>query len=561
MASTDPLLAYKKKRDFAFTPEPAGAVARKKSVLSFVIQKHAARSLHYDFRLELDGTLKSWAIPKGPSLDPTQKRLAVQVEDHPLSYAGFEGVIPPKQYGAGTVIVWDRGTWEPVGDPRAGYRAGKLKFQLHGEKLKGGWALVRMRSDADSRQQPWLLIKERDAEAKPASDFSVVDALPDSVLAASASRRAGKKKAAAAKPVLPKAPAKSARQTKARGTPREAVFHGLRTDKPATAITRESAADALDTAARARDGTPAPGKRKAADPTEIGGVRITHPDRIIDPSTGLTKLDLVNYYAQVAKRILPHLVRRPVSLLRAPAGIQHQLFFQKHGDTLKIPGLKELDPAFDPEHPPLLEIDSLKALLGAAQMNVVEFHTWNATTRSIEKPDRMTFDLDPAEGLAWPLMLEAAQLVHTFLDELGLQSFLKTSGGKGLHVVVPLTPRDNWDTVKDFSKQIVQHIATVAPARFVSKSGPRNRLGKVFIDYLRNGRGATTVAAFSARARPGMGVSMPCSWKELPSLTGGAQWTIVNAHERLEAGTDPWAGYAKTRQTLTAAMRKLGLGR
>jgi len=222
MASTDPLLAYKKKRDFALTPEPAGAVARKKSVLSFVIQKHAARSLHYDFRLELDGTLKSWAIPKGPSLDPTQKRLAVQVEDHPLSYAGFEGVIPPKQYGAGTVIVWDRGTWEPVGDPRAGYRAGKLKFQLHGEKLKGGWTLVRMRSDADSRQQPWLLIKERDAEAKPASDFSVVDALPDSVLAASVSRRAGKKKAAAAKAVLPKAPAKSARQTKARGTPREA---------------------------------------------------------------------------------------------------------------------------------------------------------------------------------------------------------------------------------------------------------------------------------------------------------------------------------------------------
>jgi len=867
MASTDPLLAYKKKRDFALTPEPTGAVARKKSVLSFVIQKHAARSLHYDFRLELDGTLKSWAIPKGPSLDPTQKRLAVQVEDHPLSYAGFEGVIPPKQYGAGTVIVWDRGTWEPVGDPRAGYRAGKLKFQLHGEKLKGGWTLVRMRSDADSRQEPWLLIKERDAEAKPASDFSVVDALPDSVLAASASRRAGKKKAAAAKAVLPKAPAKSARQTKARGTPREAgtaiapgalvgakraavpltlspqlatlvdrapeeddwiyeikydgyrilaridkadvrlftrnghdwtaklrglaaalkglklspgwldgeivvlgnngtpdfgalqnafndarteqiqyfvfdlpfyagfdlrevglserrallasllressseqikfsedfkakgcdvlhhacrlglegvigkrrdsayvsrrsanwiklkctqrqefvvvgytepqgtrtgigalllgthdqagklryagrvgtgfdtntltglkkqlsrlavgktplfekprdaqgswvkpklvaevsfaewtndgkvrhaVFHGLRTDKPATVITRESAADAPDTAARARDDTPAPDKRKAADPAEIGGVRITHPDRIIDPSTGLTKLDLVNYYAQVAKRILPHLVRRPVSLLRAPAGIQHQLFVQKHGDTLKIPGLKELDPAFDPEHPPLLEIDSLKALIGAAQMNVVEFHTWNATTRSIEKPDRMIFDLDPAEGLTWPLMLEAAQLVRTFLDELGLQSFLKTSGGKGLHVVVPLTSRDNWETVKEFSKQVVQHIATVVPARFVSKSGPRNRLGKVFIDYLRNGRGASTVAAFSARARPGMGVSMPCSWKELPSLTGGAQWTIVNAHERLEAGADPWAGYAKTRQTLTKAMRKLGLGR
>src|SRR5450759_2298465 len=219
MASTDSLLSYKKKRDFARTPEPAGAVARKKSALSFVIQKHAARNLHYDFRLELDGTLKSWAIPKGPSLDPAQKRMAVHVEDHPLSYGGFEGVIPPKQYGAGTVIVWDRGTWEPAGDPHAGYRAGKLKFQLHGEKLKGGWTLVRMRSDAGSRHEPWLLIKERDAQVRPASDFSVVDALPDSVLAASS---AGRKKAAPVKPASPKKSAASTQQRKAPGKPRKA---------------------------------------------------------------------------------------------------------------------------------------------------------------------------------------------------------------------------------------------------------------------------------------------------------------------------------------------------
>lgn len=889
MVTADPLSAYKQKRDFKLTPEPAGVVAKATSDLSFVIQKHAARALHYDFRLELDGTLKSWAVPKGPSLDPAQKRMAVHVEDHPLSYGSFEGVIPPKQYGAGTVIVWDRGTWEPVGDPRQGYAAGKLKFRLHGEKLNGGWALVRIRSAANERQEPWLLIKERDDQARPSAEYSVVDALPESVLsgAGSAGKKAGKGKPAAkpagamaptkaalkhiAKPVAKQTAAKKASEkaaaaaTKSRrkpsdsavdpsqfagakpsaiplmlapqlatlvdrppdsgdwryeikydgyrvvaridddavhlftrngndwtskmrgvatalekmrlapgwldgevvviganGTPdfgalqnafddahtdrlqyfvfdipyydgfdlrgvalterrallasvlrnapldrvrfsedfqgkgsdildnacrlglegvigkrgdseyvsrrssawiklkcnqrqefvivgysdpqgtrtgigalllgtydaagklryagrvgtgfdtdtlgalkkklaalaldksplfekpkdavgnwvkpklvaevsfaewtrdgkvRHAVFQGLRTDQPASVITREVARDAPETPAQTvpkSRGVAAPAKGKSANTSEVGGVRVSHPERVIDPSTGLTKLDLVNYYASVATHILPHLVRRPVSLVRAPSGIDHPLFFQKHGDTLKIPALKQLDPAFDPEHPPLLEIDSVAALLGAAQMNVVELHTWNSTTKNIDKPDRMTFDLDPGEGLRWPQMIEGAQLVHAMLEELGLHSFLKTSGGKGLHIVVPLTPRDDWDTVKEFSKQVVEHMASVVPARFAAKSGPRNRVGRIYIDYLRNGRGATTATAFSARARPGIGVSMPCSWKELPTLTSGAQWTIVNAHDRLERGEDPWRDYARTKQTLAAAKKKLG---
>ncbi len=204
-----------------------------------------------------------------------------------------------------------------------------------------------------------------------------------------------------------------------------------------------------------------------------------------------------------------------------------------------------------------MEIDSIEALIGAAQMNVVEFHTWNATTKDIEKPDRMVFDLDPGEGLAWGMLLEAAGLVHTLLDEIGLQNFLKTSGGKGLHVVVPLTPSDDWKTVKGFSKAVVEHLARVIPSRFVAKSGPRNRVGKVYVDYLRNGRGATSVTAFSARARPGMGVSMPCSWQELSSLTGSAQWTVANARERLESGEDPWVSYSKTEQTLREALNRL----
>ncbi|HJV60596.1 MAG TPA: DNA ligase D [Albitalea sp.] len=855
---TDLLHRYRQKRDFGITPEPKGKPVRPGKALSFVIQKHAARRLHYDFRLELDGTLKSWAVPKGPSFDPNDKRMAVHVEDHPLSYGGFEGVIPPGQYGAGTVIVWDRGIWEPIGDPHAGYRDGKLKFVLRGQRLHGAWALVRMHGRRDERQEPWLLIKEHDQYAKPASEFSVVDELPDSVLtgtssAAQPESKAGAKAAkttkaakatkgrhsgprnalalpagaqAAALPLalapqlatlVDRAPAAGdwiyeikfdgyrllaridgddvrlftrngndwsarmkplvaelrslqlpsgwfdgeivvnnaqglpdfnalqnafdasrteqivyylfdvpyldghdlrqvplhARRTllasllqghagervrfsedfaarpedilhnacrlklegvigKRRDSPyvsrrssdwiklkcthrqefvivgytdpegsrvglgslllaihdekgalryagkvgsgfdakalkslqqqlqaiavdktplvdkpadarghwvqprlvaevsfsewtpdgriRHSIFHGLRSDKPSSVITKEvpvpAASVAAKSATRRRTAKAAPDL-----PDLPKDVRISHPERVIDASTGLTKKDLVDYYLLAARHILPHLQKRPVALVRAPQGIAHQLIFQKHAQTLRIPGLKLLDPEFFPGHPAMIEIDNFEALIGAAQMNVIEFHTWNAKVSRIDQPDRMTFDLDPGEGVAWTAMQEAAQLTRALLDELGLASFLKTSGGKGLHLVVPLTPRDDWDTVKDFSQAVVRHLARVVPQRFVAKSGAKNRVGKIFVDYLRNGRGATTATAYSARARPGLGVSMPCAWDELPSLAGGAHWDILSARERIESGNDPWAGYAKTRQTLTKAMKTLGFER
>ncbi|MDY0748615.1 DNA ligase D [Paucibacter sp. R3-3] len=800
---------YRRKRDFAQTTEPSDQTAapRKGKALSFVVQKHAARALHYDFRLELDGTLKSWAVPKGPSLDPHDKRMAVQVEDHPIAYGSFEGTIPPGQYGAGTVIVWDRGTWTPIGDARAGYRDGKLKFELKGEKLQGLWTLVRMRGKGSERQQPWLLIKERDTFARPAAEYSVVDAEPDSVvktrrkaqktafplmlapqlatlvrtppasgnwcwemkfdgyrllaradadgdvrlftrnghdwtsklkalaqaiealklksswldgeiviqgehgapdfqalqnafevartaqivyylfdlpfhagedlrghplverrerlrtlldddeskvsprlrfsedfhaeaahLLASACRlrmegligkradspyqssrspdwiklkctqrqefvivghtdpkgsRAGlgslllavhddagtlrytgnvgagfseaslrklkseldglAVKTAAFEGTAPKgahfvkpklvAEVSFAEWTK-EGRVRQAVFHGLRGDKPPAAITREKPAAAPKTATKNR-----------SKPT-VG--RLTHPERVIDPSTGITKLEVAEFYAAVAPRLLPHLKHRPVSLVRGPDGVDGALFFQKHGDTLRIPGLKQLDPALDPGHPPLLEIPTRTALLGAVQMNVLELHTWNATSNMIEKPDRICFDLDPGEGVAWPRVQEAVTLVRTMLDELALQGFLKTSGGKGLHIVVPFRRGPGWEAVKGLSQAIVQHLAETLPKQFVAKSGPKNRVGKIFVDYLRNGRGATTVAAWSARARPGMGVSVPVTWDELPTLTGGAHWTIRSIDARLAEPDKAWDGYeAARKQTLTTAMRVL----
>jgi bifunctional non-homologous end joining protein LigD len=836
MPKADLLKTYRAKRNFSITSEPSGVVARQRShktALSFVVQKHWATRLHYDFRLELDETMKSWAVPKGPSFDPDDKRMAVHVEDHPLSYNSFEGEIPPGQYGAGKVIIWDKGTWFPLEDPRSGYRAGKLKFELHGHKLKGRWALVRMRNKQEEKQETWLLIKEKDEYARPASEFSVVDEMPDSVAMHAAQEVSpdtgatdtnladgiksspmpleGAVKAAlpaTLQPQLatlvdgppndssewvyeikldgyrmlsrieggevrlftrngndwsPKLPnlvkAMSSMRLKSgwfdgeivvldeKGLPdfqalqnafdsartqniiyylfdvpfydgfdlrrvpltkrrellstvlessssqhirfsevfdvpaadiitsacrlglegvigkrktspyvsrrspdwiklkcmqrqefiiggytdpkgsragvgslllgfydkdkklryagnvgtgfsektlrnlkteldslivdhcpfvdtsgidkkshwvspelvaevsfgewtrdghiRHSVFRGLRTDKKPDTIVREKPMHA--TSAK-------PGKVSSA----LSSVKITNPDRVIDPSSHLTKIDLWRYYSLVAPLMLEHIKGRPVSLVRAPDGIPGQLFFQKHWEKENMQGVDQLDPALDPDHPPLLEISTATGLLSAAQMNVIEFHTWNAKKDAIDKPDRMTFDLDPGEGVQWALIQESAQLVSIFLNELGLKSFLKTSGGKGLHVVVPIRRLHGWDTVKGFSQAVVQHLAATIPGRFVAKSGSRNRVGKIFIDYLRNGFGATTVSAWSARARPGLGVSVPLAWEELQSLTSANRWSVSNIHERLDKGNNPWADYETTRQSIAPAMKMLG---
>ncbi|MGZ0718045.1 DNA ligase D [Pseudomonas palleroniana] len=469
-----PLSEYNRKRDFEITAEPSGTApsnTRDATALSFVIQKHAARNLHYDFRLELDGVLISWAVPKGPSLDPNQKRLAVHVEDHPLSYGSFEGSIPAGQYGAGDVIVWDRGVWQPHDDPRKAYRAGKLKFTLVGEKLSGDWVLVRTRLKGSGAKEQWLLIKEKDPQARPATDYDIVQAEPNSVISPN----------------------------------------------------------------------------------------ITHADRVIDPQSGTQKQQLAQFYAQISDWILPFLQHRPVSLLRAPEGIEGEQFFQKHSERLAIPHIKQLEAALNPGHASLMEIRNTDALIGAVQMGTIELHTWGATTDKIETPDQCVLDLDPDPGLPWKSMLEAAQLTLSVLDELGLDAFVKTSGGKGLHLIVPLARRDDWDTVKAFAKAIAQFMTQSLPERFTATRGPKNRVGKIFVDYLRNARGASTVAAYSVRARPGLPVSVPISRDELKGLQGAQQWTVANLQERLQGlKNDPWAGYANRQRISKKMWNKLG---
>lgn len=866
----DALKEYKAKRDFSVTSEPAEGGAPGKDALSFVIQKHWASRLHYDFRLELDGVMKSWAVPKGPSCDTHDKRMAVHVEDHPISYSDFEGTIPEKQYGAGKVIIWDKGTWEPLEDPHKGYRSGNLKFRIHGHKMHGNWVLVRMKGRGDERQESWLLIKEKDDYARPAAEFSVVDEMPDSVkdlpmphMSAKAPPKAkatksgrttkAKADAAAAKAVeklavqdagttpglpegaveakLPKefapelatlvdgpppdpeawvfevkfdgyrmlariengearlvtrnnndwtdklgplkkelermklpdgwydgeivvhdangrpnfgmlqlafdgsnstdilyflfdAPylggydlrevalverrallegalaqaepsdkvrfsaefgndpeglvvaackiglegvigkrrdshyvsrrspewiklkcglrqefviggytdpkgsrqgvgslllgtydkdgvlrycgnvgsgfnAESLREITKKlkaldtdespfpprsvpgrqhhwvepkliaevsfsewtntGSIRHPVFQGLRSDKPAKGIVREVAKPIEEVAPVESDDVADPAAEPAAPESRLPAtLKVTHGERVIDAKTGTTKLDLIRYYALVGELMMEHLKGRPVSLVRAPAGVGGELFFQKHADVSKMPGVKHMDETLDPGHPPMLTIASVEGILSAAQWNVVEIHTQNATAKAYDKPDRMVFDLDPGEGVEWHTVQEAAQLMHAFLDELGLPNFLKTSGGKGLHVVVPIKGGKDWDTVKAFSQAIVKHLASTLPERFAFKSGAKNRVGKIFIDYLRNGQGATTVCAWAARVRPGLGISVPVAWDELKSLKSGDQWNVTNVHTRLDRGNEPWAGYAKAAKTLAAAMKQMG---
>lgn len=284
---------------------------------------------------------------------------------------------------------------------------------------------------------------------------------------------------------------------------------------------------------------------------------ITHPDRILDPESQATKKDLAMFYGEISNWILPHLDNRAVSILRLPDGLGGEQFFQKHTEYyLDIPNIKLLDPSLDPSHAPLMEVDSIQALVGAVQMGTIELHTWGSTADNIEMPDRITLDLDPDPALPWRNVIDATRLTLALLDELKLDAFLKTTGGKGMHIVVPIKPDADWEQVKEFSKSISIFMERQIPERFVSKMGPKNRIGKVFIDYLRNHRGGSALSAFSVRARPNLPVSVPITRDELLKITASSQWNIRNLHERLDKlKADPWKGY-KCRKGITQAMWK-----
>ncbi|HZV61695.1 MAG TPA: DNA ligase D [Methylophilaceae bacterium] len=875
------LQKYWEKRDFNITPEPRGKVVKTGEELSYYIQEHHARRLHYDFRLELDGTLKSWAVPKGPSLDPSEKRLAVHVEDHPLEYGTFEGDIPEHQYGAGHVKLWDRGTWTPLGNPSKDYRRGRLKFRLDGVKLSGVWNLVRMPMREEGKDN-WLLIKEDDEEARSGDEAHITTLRPESVsdnppgtrkiwqsnravdaspetaktkasksakpsktttasTSASLAKVAGAKKMAMPDMISPqlatlaphapegddwlseikfdgyravtrigngkvsmftraandwtdkweqiagvigKLPVKQAwldgevvaldaegnisfqalqnmarsgkkarlayyvfdlvyldgydlsetplierkrllkeifdgatqsdvirysdhivggaqqvfehacmhgmegivvkradtgylqsrgrawlkvkclqrqefviggytdpagsreefgallvgvyddkqqlqyagrvgtgfdaallksvskdfkhlEQTKApfhnppkgyeakgvhwlkpelvaeinfaqwtdSGSIRHASFAGLRKDKPPQEIRREeplserelkkaekeaAKADVVkpDVAKDETRSAPSSSGGKKGTAT-VAGVNITHPSKILFPGIGLTKLELAQYYERVADWILPHLKDRPLTLVRCPDGGEKECFFQKNAKETTPAEVGRIVVPVDGTST-YMEAESVKALIGLIQMGVLELHTWGSHEGSLELPDRMIFDIDPAEGLDWDRVVEAALLIRSLLEEIGLRSFLKTTGGKGLHVVTPLKPERDWDEIKAFSKSIAEHLSRTLPDRFTANMSKSKRTDRIFIDYLRNGLGATAVAAYSTRAKPNAPVSVPVAWEELESDLRSNSYTVRNIFERLDnLKQDPWKDYFKLQQRITDDMLRL----
>ena len=865
------LREYHRKRDFAITPEPKGAESPR-SGRSFCIQKHAATRLHYDFRLEMEGVLKSWAVPKGPSFDPADKRLAMQTEDHPIDYGDFEGIIPAGQYGGGTVLLWDRGTWEPLEDPHQGLRKGALKFRLDGEKLKGKWTLVKIKGrDARDDAKSWLLIKERDEYVRSSSVYDVTRERPESVTTgrtleeiaadrdrvwnsnrgeAGPSGEAGKVRggarsappkaperrdlvraaaaipgarkaplpatvkaqlatlvdepptgddwlhemkfdgyrilarlhggqarlmsrngkdwtgqfptvaaAVAALPVRnalldgevavvlpsgntsfqalqnaltaadqgalayflfdlvhletvslarapleerktllkdllsappagsplrysdhvagsgrefyaqactmgvegivskrrdapyqtgrskswlktkcllrqefviggytdpegsrvglgslligvhdaeggldfagkvgtgfssklllelrrrltaleqPKSPFKQARipgVTRAHwvrpelvgeveftewtldGRLRHPSFQGLREDKSPRDVVRERP--------RSVEGEKLSSKRgpKTGGEEEVAGVRLTHPDRVLYPPQGITKRDLAVLYASIADWILPHLKGRPLTLVRCPEGAEKACFYMKHSGVWAPPALRRVMIQEKTKVGEYLVVDDLEGLVSLVQMGILEIHTWNSLADQIERPDRVVFDLDPDPSVGWDRVVAAAQALHERLDGLGFESFVKTTGGKGLHVVVPLRPASTWEESFAFSRAISEEMERAAPRAYTTAMPKAQRRGRILIDYLRNNRGNTSVTAYSTRARPGAPLSTPLTWEELAAGVRSDQFHAGNIRERLDSlKADPWKRYGSVRQRITAAVRKqLGL--
>jgi bifunctional non-homologous end joining protein LigD len=340
------------------------------------------------------------------------------------------------------------------------------------------------------------------------------------------------------------------------GHVRQASFEGLREDKPQAEVKREIPRATPHARARRAVARTGAAKVARASPPIVGGVKISHPERIVYPDAKVSKLMVAEYYARVAPRLLPYVAGRPLSIVRCPEGATAQCFFQKHVGNYKVPGIDVAMIEDSTGRNPYIVANTAKALVGLAQMNALELHVWGAKVATLERPDTMVLDLDPDPELPWATVVAAAELTRTLLDELGLDALVKTTGGKGLHVVVPLERRHSWDEVKGFAQSVATHLAKTLPKQFTATVSKAHRRGKIFVDYLRNTRGATAVAPYSLRARPGATVATPLSWNELSAKVPPTTFTIATVPERIAKKKDPWADYERHRQRLTAAMQR-----
>jgi bifunctional non-homologous end joining protein LigD len=496
------LTEYRAKRDFKKTPEPGASAGKSHSRPIFVVQEHHASRLHYDLRLEADGVLKSWAIPKEPSLDPSQKRLAVHVEDHPLAYATFEGKIPEGQYGAGTVRIWDNGTYDNLLAEKAvpqsvteGIEAGKLEFALHGKKLKGNFALIRLDATKRGGKDNWLLIKMKDEFAQPEE----------------ATRR----------PQRPK-PKPTNKGTKRR----QNAENG-----PAGA----------------------PARRLAADSDSKPRVVFSHTDKVLFPDAGITKGDVLDFYRRIAKRLLPFLRDRPATLERAPEGVggnDKPHFWQKDIPDYYpdwIPRIELPSERGKPVHYAL--VNDLDTLLYLVNQGTLTFHVWFSRIQDLDRPDFVLFDLDPGQA-SFQDAVTVAREVHTVLHEEGVPAFVKTSGKTGLHVLVPWTRPGGYDEARAWATDIAERLAAEMPKQVTVERRKANRGQRVYLDTLQNARGHHAVPPYILRAIPGAPVSTPLDWRELTPTLAPGKYNLKTIFQRLaKMKHDPLApllrGFAK----------------